>query len=149
MKKLFPRSLLVLLFSLGLATFSLANDLDRLNGTWKTERKSPDGEVAKLTLEIKAGKFKFRMQDADGSLRLYAEGSVKIEKQGVFQALRFGDIKGGVNENELSEVNDDRLNLYQLGYDSLTMASNFDRERDEAPRMDVYKKVTEPKAEKK
>lgn len=149
MKSLPIRLILTLFATAALALSSFADDIDRLNGKWAAERKSPEGETYKLLVEFKSGKFKYRILDASGALRLYAEGTVKVEKQGVFQTLRFGDIKGGANESELSEVNDDRINLYQLGYDTLTMAGNFDRERDEPPRLDVYKKVTEAKTEKK
>lgn len=149
MKTAFSRLLLLLLGFALISGHGLADDMDRLTGKWTTERKTPDGDAIKMSLEIKAGKFKYRITDASGTLRLYAEGSVKIEKHGPFQTLRFGDIRGGQNETELSEVNDDRVNPYQLGYDTLTMAGNLDRERDESPRIDVYKKVAEEKKEGK
>ena len=55
--------------------------------------------------------------------------------------MKVTDIKGGASEADLSPVDDDRTLVYQLGYDSWTVASNFDKERDQAPSLDVYKKV--------
>ncbi|MSU63654.1 MAG: hypothetical protein EXS31_14855 [Pedosphaera sp.] len=127
----------------------MADDLERLAGKWTTGRKNSEGEIVRTSIEISKDKFKYWRMDAGGSLRLYAEGTVKIEKHGAFQAVRFGNIKGGASETELSDVDDDRLNIYQLGYDTLTLASNFDRERQEPPRVDVYKKAPKEQPKKK
>lgn len=127
----------------------MADDLDRLAGKWVCERKGRDGETGKQIIEITKNKLKFRLLDSTGTLRLYAEGTVKVEKQGIFQAIRVADIKGGTSESELQDVNDDRVSPYQLGYDTLIMGVNFDRERDEDPRVDIYKKAPAEKTEKK
>ena len=143
----YPRLLAGLFALLLLASSSFADDLERLEGKWTTEKKAPDGETIKVSIEISKGKFKYRISDISGGLKLYAEGSVKLEKQGLFNAVRFSNIKGGQNESDLSDVNDDRVNLYVLGYETLTMAGNFDREREQAPNLDVFKKA--PKTDEK
>lgn len=138
---IFPRWIAGLMAAVLLLGSAFADDLDRLEGKWTSEKKSAEGETVKTALEITKGKFTYRLMDASGGLRIFAKGTVKIEKHGPFNVLRFTDIQGGTNETELQEVGDDRVNPYQLGYNTLTMAGNFDRERDEAPSVDVFKKV--------
>lgn len=135
-------------FGLLLVTVSaFGGDMERLAGKWTSERKNAEGATVKTTIEITGDKFKFRMADGSGEVRLFAEGTVKIEKHGEFQALRFGNIRAGRAESDLAEVSEERLNPFRLSEDTLTLVSGLDREREEPPRIDLYKKApkTEPK----
>lgn len=118
----------------------LADDLQRLAGKWAVTKTSDDGQKYTQIIEIKNDKLTFKVLGEDKSLRLYAEGSIKLEKLGPFNVMKVSDIRGGPNENDLSPVDDDRTLIYQLGYDTWTIASNFDKQRDEKPSVDVYRR---------
>jgi hypothetical protein len=131
----------VLTLALGfLALPALADDLEKLNGKWSTKKKNEEGQAYTQTLEITKGKFKFQIT-AEGSSKLYAEGDLKIEKHGAFSALKFSAIKGGGSPSDsLQDVDDDRVCVYSLGYDTLTVAMNFDKDREQGPQLDKYTK---------
>jgi hypothetical protein len=141
MKTLFHTALALTLLCLALtATTALADEWDKFNGKWTTKKSNDDGRSWTQVIEINKGKFKFRILSSTGDVRLYAEGDVKIEKHGPFNALKFHNIKGGESADSLESVDDDRIVIYQLGYDTLTIAENFDRERENAPSVDKYTK---------
>lgn len=123
-----------------IATTARADEWDKFNGKWTTKKSNDDGRTWSQVIEINKGKFKFRVLSSSGDLRLYAEGDVKIEKHGPFSALKFYNIRGGESEDSLETVDDDRVVIYQMGYESLTIAENFDRERDNPPSVDKYTK---------
>lgn len=110
----FLRRFLVAL-TLGFAALSLrADDMDQLNGKWSVKKKNEEGQAYTQVLEITKGKFKFQMI-SDGETRLYAEGDLKIEKHGPFNALKFTNIKAGRTASDtLNDVDDDRTSIYQL-----------------------------------
>lgn len=118
----------------------LADDLERLAGKWVVTKTTDEGQKYSQVIEIKKDKLTFKILDQDQSVRLYAEGTIKLEKLGPFNVMKVTDIKGGSNENDLSPVDDDRTLIYQLGYDTWTIASNFDKQRDQKPSVDVYKR---------
>ncbi len=134
-------------FFLGLAlagfvsNSAFADDLEKLAGKWSANKTNPEGRKYTQTIEITKNKLTFKIVGEDQAVRLYAEGTVKVEKLGPFSVMKVTDIKGGASESDLSPVDDDRTLVYQLGYDSWTVASNFDKERDQAPSLDVYKKA--------
>ncbi len=71
----------------------------------------------------------------------HAKGKVKVEKQGPLKTLALSHIELGQYENELQSVDDTRTYVYVVGSGTLTMAGNFDREREnENPEITVYRK---------
>ncbi|HTI72158.1 MAG TPA: hypothetical protein VMF06_19435 [Candidatus Limnocylindria bacterium] len=121
---------------------SFAADLSKLEGKWSTKKTSKDGESYTQVIEIKKDKFQFRIIKGTDDVSLYAEGTVKTETSGPFNVVKFTDIKAGKSETDTQSIDDDRTAIYMLGEDSWTMASNFDKDRDEQkPSVDVYTKV--------
>ena len=121
--------------------------LEKLQGKWSGKRTASDGQEVTQVLEIKGGKLTFQILNADKEVRLYATGNVKAEMQGPFRVLKITDIDGGRSTNDTQPVNDDRSTVYWLSGDTLTLASNFDKEREnQGPRVEVYQRVEGPKA---
>jgi hypothetical protein len=127
-----------------LATLSplgaLANDLDALAGKW-VAKVDAQGQTFKQVLEIKKNKFTFEVVRDGGETALYAEGDVKTEEYGPFKAAKFYNIRGGSSASDLQAVDDDRTVIYSLGYNEITVAANFDKERTEPPVATRYTKV--------
>lgn len=116
--------------------------LDKLQGKWSGKRNANDGREMTQVLEIKGGKLVFQLLDADKEVRLYATGNVKAEMLGPFHVLKVTDIDGGRSPSETQPVNDDRASVYWLGGDTLTLASNFDKDREnQKPGLEVYRRV--------
>lgn len=120
---------------------ALGDDLERLAGRWSTEKKSDDGQPYTQVIEIAKDKLTFRILDADKSVRLYAEGNIKLEKLGPFNVMKITGIKAGASAAEAEPIYDDRTLIYQLGYDTWTVAVNFDAVRDQKPSVDEYRKL--------
>lgn len=119
------------------------NDLDKIQGKWEVQKTNGRGEKVKQVLEIKKDKLTFRVIGADDQLRLFAAGQVKLEKLGPFSILKVIDIKAGQSESDTDAIDDDRTIVYQLKEDTLTLASNLDKERDDQPpALDVYRKAS-------
>lgn len=128
------------LFCLTLAaTTSRADEWDKFNGKW-TAKKSNDERSWTQVIEINKGKFKFRMLSTTGEVRLYAEGDVKLEKHGPFNALKFHNMKAGESADNIESMDEERTVIYQLGSDTLTVAADFDKERETPPSVDKYTK---------
>jgi hypothetical protein len=141
MKTMFKSGLILGLTCLALAaTTAGADEWDKLNGKWTAKKSNDDGRSWTQVIEIDKGKFKFRILSSSGDLRLHAEGDVKQEKLGPFNVLKFYNIKGGESADTLEPVDDDRTVIYQLGYDTLTVAADFDKERETPPSADKYTK---------
>jgi len=130
---------------LALASTSIAAEspaLAKLQGTWSGKRTSSEGQETTTTLEIKGEKLMVQLFNADKELRFIAKGDVKAEMQGPFQVMKITNIEAGRSASELERVNDERLNVYALRDDTLTLASNFDKEREnEKPRVEVFQRV--------
>ena len=118
-----------------------ADDLEKIAGKWSVNRTNDQGQAYSQTLEVKKDKLTFKIIGGDGSLRLYATGDVKLEKCGPFSVIKITNIKAGQSEGEASPVDDDRTMIYQIGVTTWTIASNFDKERSQEPRVEVYTKV--------
>jgi len=118
-----------------------ADDLDALAGKWVAERKDDQGRVFKQVIEINKNKFKFQLSRDGDERGLYAEGDVKAETLGTFKTLKFYNIQGGRSASDLQPVDDDRTVIYMLGYNELTTAVNFDKERQEPPMVTRYTKA--------
>lgn len=130
---------------LALASSSIAAespDLAKLQGKWRTKRTGSDGQESSFTMEIKGEKLTFQAFRGENELRFVAKGNVKAEKQGPFHVMKITQIEAGGSASDLQPVNDDRSSVYFLKDDALTLASNFDKEREnETPRVEVYQRV--------
>ena len=127
--------------TIGGATVS-ADDLDALAGKWVAERMDTQGRAIKQVLEITKGKFKYQITSPTEDRGIYAEGDVKVENLGPFKSAKFYNIQGGSSPSNLQPVDDDRTVIYALGYNELTAAVNFDKERDEPPMATKFTKAT-------
>lgn len=123
------------------ASVAAADDLEKLAGKWSVKKTDDRGESYTQTLEIKKDKLTFQIHRSDGTLRIFATGDVKLEKLGPFNAIKIINIKAGANESETSPVDDDRTLIYQLDENTWTLASNFDKERNQKPSVDVYRRA--------
>lgn len=123
-----------------LATSARADEWDKFNGKWTAKKSNDEGRSWTQVIEIDKGKFKFRMLSSSGETRLYAEGDLKLERHGPFSALKFHNIKGGESADSLEPVDDDRTVIYQMGYNTMTLAVDFDKERENPPAADKYTK---------
>jgi hypothetical protein len=123
-----------------------ADDSERLQGKWSSTKTNEYNQVYTQTLEINKDKFTYKRASDGGGVSLCAEGTVKLEKLGPFAVVRFTNIRGGYSETDLSEINEDYVAVYQLGYNTWIVAMNFDKERDEQGSADVYRRATANKA---
>lgn len=140
MKKIILR-LTALLAASTLGPFcTCAADLDALAGKWVAERDNARGQSFKQAIEIKQGKFTFKVLRENGETALYAEGDVKAERLGPFKVAKFSNIQGGSSASDLQSVDDDRTVFYTLDGNELTVAENFDKERDQPPAVTKYTK---------
>ena len=141
MKRLLLNSGLAL--TLLLATPALmADDAALLAGRWSVRKTNDRGEKYTQTMEIKKDKFVFEILDTDNHLVLHAQGDLKLEKVGPFNAARFLHIQGGRSATELAEVDDEYFSIYTLDGDTWTLASNFDKQRQgQKPTADIYQRV--------
>ena len=129
------------LFCLTLAaTTSRADEWDKFNGKWTAKKSNDEGRSWTQVIEINKGKFKFSILSTTGEVRLYAEGDVKLEKHGPFSALKFHNMKAGQSVDTIESVDEERTVIYQLGSDTLTVAADFDKERETPPSVDKYTK---------
>jgi hypothetical protein len=118
----------------------LADDAASVAGKWTAKRTSEQGQSTTQNLEIKGNKFTFEIL-AGQDLFLHAEGELKLETLGPFKVARFSKIRAGQSANDLQDVDDERMNIYTLDGDTWTMASNFDKDRQQKPNLDVYKRM--------
>ena len=81
------------------------------------------------------------MLGADDRAIIHAEGELKLEKLGPFNSARFLHIRGGDSPSNLDDVDDEYVSIYALDGDTLTLASNFDKQRDQKPSLDAYHRV--------
>ncbi|MDB6023657.1 MAG: hypothetical protein JWQ04_3514 [Pedosphaera sp.] len=141
MKKFITSSLAAItLFTLS-ASRAFAGDLESMAGKWSLTATNDNGQTYTQALEIKKDKFTFRITDTDKKLVLIAKGDVKLDKCGDISSITFNHIEAGMKEDELSPVDDDRHCVYVLDGSSLTLALNFDRDREKGPRIEVYAKA--------
>jgi hypothetical protein len=116
--------------------------LAKLQGKWSGTRTGGDGQTLTATIEIQGSKLIFQTFNADKEVRLFARGDVKAESVGGFSVLRITGVEAGRSATEIQRVDDDRSTIYVLRGDTLTLASNFDKEREnETPRLETYERV--------
>ena len=138
MKTLTRLSLLATLTA-ATAFASFADDAAKLEGKWTTKKTGPDGNPVTQVIEIKKNKFTFRVLRGSDDLMIFAEGTFKADMSGPFHVAHFTDIKGGTSESDTNPIDDDHTSVYVLSDDTLTVASNFDKEREnQKPSTEVY-----------
>jgi len=128
------------------ATPAFSEELDTLAGKWTSQNTNEDGQRYTQQIEIKKNKFTFKISDADGGTRFYAEGDLKLEKTGPFKSVSFINIKAGQSSSDANPVDDTYTSIYTMADDgALLVVMNFDKERDnQKPRLDVYRKAKQP-----
>ncbi len=114
-------------------------ELDKLQGKWECKKSDENGQKLIITMEIKKEKLIFRIE---GGLTIYATADIKVEKLGPFKTFTSRNIKFGSSEDSLQETDEQMAHVYQLDGDTLYLTSNFDKERDRPPALDVYRKVS-------
>jgi hypothetical protein len=131
---------MALLVSTCLAT--TADDLATLSGKWSVKKTNDQGEKYTHTLEIKKDKFVFQILGGDDQVTLYAEGDIKLEKLGPFNSIRFFHIRAGGSSSNMDDVEDEYVSVYVLADDNWTLATNFDKQRDQQkPSADNYRRI--------
>jgi len=101
-----------------------------IQGKWTLKKNSERWGDITQTVEFKDDTFTYRVQSKQGDTLLFAKGKVKVEKLGSFKVMKLTGIEGGYSESNLEATNDDRDILFVKGWNTLTIALNFDRERD-------------------
>ena len=122
------------------AAAAFADDAEMLAGKWSV-KKVNDGQNFTQSIEVKGSKFIFQIANADNEVVIYAEGDLKLDKLGPFNAAHFTHIRGGASATDLQDVDDDRTVIYMLDGDNWTVAADFDRDRGQKPTVDVYQRV--------
>lgn len=122
----------------------LAQSLSEIQGKWTSKKNTErNGDVVQF-LTVKDGTFSYKMQSKTGETLLRAKGTVKVEKLGPFNVLKLSDIEGAYGEDTLQATNDDRAIIYMKGWNTLTLALNFDSVREgEKTESDTYTQVKE------
>lgn len=125
-----------------LAITAVAQSFSDVEGKWTARKKDPRyGEVVQ-TVEFKNNTFTYRVVTKDNETLLYAKGKASVDKLGPFNVIKLTEIEGGNSEYDLWPANDDRTVVYVRGYNTLTAAVNFDRDRPgEEPEAVTYTKV--------
>src|SRR5713101_879669 len=128
-------------FNLFAACALSAADVELLAGKWSAKKTNDKGENYTQTLEIKQNKFVFQRLGADDRVEVVAEGELKLEKAGPFKSARFLHIRAGDSAADLEAVDEEYVSVYLLDGDTWTVASNFDRLREEKPSLEAYQRV--------
>jgi hypothetical protein len=120
--------------------------LAKLQGKWTGKRTGSDGQEVTAVIEFKGPRLTFQLLNSDKEVRFYAAGDVKAETVGPFNVLKMTGIEAGASATETRAVDDERTTVYSLRGDTLTLASNFDKEREnQKPTVEVFQRVEGPK----
>ena len=149
MVHLLHQTLIALTMVFAVAPVASAADsrlLDRLQGTWSGKRTSDNGTELTQTIEIAGDKLAYTLANSDREVRLFAKGTIKVEMLGPFHVMKLSDIQAGRSATDSQAVEDERTTVYILDEDTLTLASNFDKDRqNQKPSVDTYKRTARPK----
>lgn len=121
-------------------SISTAEELGTLAGKWTLTRKNSDGQTVVHKLQFKDDKFTFRMMTEGGSTLLYAEGSAKVSTTANIKVVQLTGIRAGASDTEIQDVGEEYSAAFRVAGNTCYFAGGLDREREEEPRMDVYKK---------
>jgi len=125
----------------------LAAEADLLAGKWSVKKVNDEGQKYTQTVEIKQDKFAFQIAGEDDQVVFVAEGGFKLDNLGPFKAARFFHIKAGQSASKLEDSDEEYVSVYRLAEDTWMLASNFDKERQQKPTLDVYQRVKSPTAQ--
>jgi len=118
------------------------DDSAALQGNWSVKKTNDEGQHFTQSVELKKDKFIFRITGLDNQFAFHAEGDVKLEKLGPFNAIRFYHIRGGQSADNLRDIDAEYTVIYVLDQDTWTAAMNFDDDHGhQKPGVDVYKRV--------
>ena len=135
----------ILYFSVAASMFfaatPLAADADLLSGEWSVKKVNDEGQTYTQIIEIKQDKFFFKIVGEDHQVGFAAQGDFKRESIGPFKAARFFHIKAGQSVSTLDDLDEEYISVYCLDGDTWMLASNFDKERQQKPALDVYRRV--------
>jgi hypothetical protein len=120
---------------------------DMLAGKWSVKKVNDEGQKYTQTVEIKQDKFLFQIAGEDDQVFFVAKGDFKLENLGPFKAARFFHIKAGHSASNLEDSDEEYVSVYRLAEDTWMLASNFDKERQQKPALDVYQRVKSPTAQ--
>ena len=124
-----------------IAAIVRADDADLLTGKWAVKKVNDDGLNITQTIEVKKDKFVFQMLGPTGQLLAHAEGDIHLEKLESFKVARFSHMRAGESASNLDNVDEEYVSIYSLDGDTWTLASNLDKQRDQKPSLDVYRRV--------
>jgi len=121
-------------------------ELDNLQGTWSGKRTADSGTEMVQTIEISGDKLTYTLANQDNEVRLFAKGTIKLEQLGPFRVIKLTDIQAGRSASDTQAVDDERTTIYVMGEDTLTLASNLDKAREnQKPAVDTYKRTARAK----
>jgi hypothetical protein len=119
--------------------------LDALQGRWVGKYTDSEGRATTRVIEIKQDKLLFQMLGADEQVRFVAKGNLRAEKLGPFSALRITELQAGRSADDTQAVDDELNVIYAQREDTLTLASNFDKERErQKPEAVTYVRTAAP-----
>ena len=137
--------LISILTAIALAAFFpgtvFADDLQELSGKWTVKKTNAEGQAYSQVIEITKDKFTFSISNSDDRVVFFAKGDIQLQKLGPFNSIKFKNMKIGASSEDTQPFDEDRDSIYQLTDGTLTLASNFDAKREQAPSLDVYKKA--------
>jgi hypothetical protein len=136
-------SLRHLIFIAGLMFIAtlLADDAKMLTGKWSGRKVNEQGQPYNQTIEIKQDKFVFERLENGDKVTAFAQGDFKLEKVGPFKTARFSHVRAGESASNLEDMDEEYVSVYSLDEDSWTLASNFDKQREQNPSLDIYQRV--------
>jgi hypothetical protein len=143
MKKLILAAIgAILLFAFNVPAFADASAADP-GGKWELTRTNEAGHELLQSVELKDGKFTFRVTTTAGEKRTYffARGEYKLQTLDSLTVLSFSKVEAGANEDEIRPSDDVRQCVYVLTPETLTFAVDFDKNRGKLPRIEVYHRV--------
>ena len=124
---LFP---FIVIGTLASSVAGAADDLEALAGKWSVKKVNDQGQAYTQTIALKKNKLIFQIMGGDNNVVLYAEGDLKLERLGPFNAVHFLNIRAGRSPSDLRDVADEFVSIYRLEGDSWTVVSNFDKDRE-------------------
>ena len=133
--------------SLLFAATLVADDAQLLAGKWSVKKVNDEGQKYTQFVEIKQDKFDFQIAGEDDQVGFVAKGDFKLEKLGPFKAAHFFHIKAGQSAPNLEDSDEEYVSIYRLDGDTWTLASYFDKEREQKPALEVYQRVKSPTAQ--
>jgi hypothetical protein len=137
LKALFTGAVLIAATAIGAESPALT----KLQGKWSGKRTSSSGQEVSQRIEIKDDKLTFQIIDAGNEVRFFAKGEVRAETLGPFSVLKITNLEAGRSPDQLQPVSDELNTIFVLRGDTLILASNFDKERDnQKPRLDQYER---------